>query len=229
MQNINAAKQSEEVADNIVDNMRLQLIQHWDALSFLIIAAAKVLYSGKQIAPKMFNLKVLQPPVIASILPIVALAYFFKEKQRIKYFYIMNLIISIILIIDTMYYRGFKDIVSLGTLKSSFLMGGSLSNLLSFLKPKDFIYIIDLILLIPLVNIMKGVRRKQYSRKLRIFMVIAIFTFGVAIDGNFIYKTYKNQTVVSSVSNSKLYLSRNLGGLNFHALDFYEYISEKLK
>lgn len=229
MQNINTAKQSEEVADNIVENIRLQWIQHWDALSFLIIAAAKVLYSGKQIAPKMFNLKVLQPPVIASILPIVALAYFFKEKQRIKYFYIMNVIISIILIIDTMYYRGFKDIVSLGNLRTSFLIGGSLPNLLSFLKPKDFIYVIDLILLIPLVKIMKDVRRRQYSRKLRIFMVIVIFTFGVAIDGNFIYKTYKNQTAVNSVSNSKLYLSRNLGGINFHALDFYEYISEKLK
>jgi phosphoglycerol transferase MdoB-like AlkP superfamily enzyme len=222
-------QQSEEVADNIIDNMRLQWAQHWDALSFLIIVAAKVLYSGKQISQKLFDIKVLQPPVIASILPIIALAYFFKEKQRIKYFYIVNVIISLILLADTMYYRAFKDVVSLGTLESVFFLGDISLNPLFLLRARDFIYIIDLILFIPLMKLMKNVKRRQYSRKLRIFMVIAIFSFGAAIDGNFIYKTYKNQTVISSAANRKIYLSRNLGGLNFHALDLYNFVSEKLK
>ena len=82
---------------NLNDKIRLQWTQNWDVLLFLIVVSTKVLYYGKQISPDYFSVLYLQPAVIASIFPIMAFAFLFKENKRVWVFFLMNVIISIML------------------------------------------------------------------------------------------------------------------------------------
>ncbi|ERI94991.1 hypothetical protein HMPREF1982_00673 [Clostridiales bacterium oral taxon 876 str. F0540] len=204
--------------------MSLQWIEHWDVLSFLIIVSAKVLYYGKQVSPDRFDIRLVQSPVIASVLTIAAIAYLFREKGRIKFLYIVNIIISIVLIADTVYFRNFMDVISLGALKNGFLFKNILTNTINVIEPFDFIYFLDLVCFIPLVKIMKTVRRKQLSFNGRLIIFSVIFCLGITLDGKFIYKFSGTQPHPSTQISSSLYLTNSLGSINYHVLDIYNLI-----
>jgi phosphoglycerol transferase MdoB-like AlkP superfamily enzyme len=219
---------SDNALNNLFYNMDLQWTQHWEVLSFLIIVAAKVLYYGKLISPGFFDPKLVQAPVVASILPLAAIAYLFKNKGRTRILYILNIIISIILFADTVYYSYFKDIISIGVIRDGLLLKDVSSSLGALIKPKDFVYFIDIILFIPLNMIMKRVNRKELSFRLRMMIFILMFSLGIIFDGNFIYKLSKEQPLLITTMSNKLYLTRALGNVNFHILDGYNFIANKI-
>ncbi|MBC2397828.1 LTA synthase family protein [Clostridium tetanomorphum] len=208
--------------------MELQWIQYWEVFLFLFIVIAKVLYYGKQISPEYFDARILQPPVIASILPIVAISYLFKNNARINFLYIVNIIISIILFADTVYYRYFKDVISIGAIKDSFLLKDVSSSIGALISVKDFFYLIDVILFIPLIIFMKKVNRKELSLRLRLMIFMLLISLGVAFDGKFIYALSKEQPLLIKTMSNKLYLTKVLGNINFHILDGYNFITNKI-
>lgn len=214
---------------NLFHNMELQWIQYWEVFLFLFIVIAKVLYYGKQISPEYFDARILQPPVIASILPIVAISYLFKNNARINFLYIVNIIISIILFADTVYYRYFKDVISIGAIKDSFLLKDVSSSIGALISVKDFFYLIDVILFIPLIIFMKKVNRKELSLRLRLMIFMLLISLGVAFDGKFIYALSKEQPLLIKTMSNKLYLTKVLGNINFHILDGYNFITNKNK
>ncbi|KAJ49896.1 phosphoglycerol transferase MdoB-like AlkP superfamily enzyme [Clostridium tetanomorphum] len=213
---------------NLFHNMELQWIQYWEVFLFLFIVIAKVLYYGKQISPEYFDARILQPPVIASILPIVAISYLFKNNARINFLYIVNIIISIILFADTVYYRYFKDVISIGAIKDSFLLKDVSSSIGALISVKDFFYLIDVILFIPLIIFMKKVNRKELSLRLRLMIFMLLISLGVAFDGKFIYALSKEQPLLIKTMSNKLYLTKVLGNINFHILDGYNFITNKI-
>ncbi|WP_315116531.1 LTA synthase family protein [uncultured Clostridium sp.] len=203
-------------------------MQHWEVVSFFIIVTVKVLYYGKQISPEFFNILFLQPPVMASILPIVAIGYLFKNNGRKNFFYIMNIIITLILFADTVYYRYFKDVISIAAVRDSFLLKSVASSVGALIKPIDFLYFLDIILLIPLMRVMKNIERKEFKFKLRFMIFIVIFSLGVAFDGGYIYKLSKDQPLLIKTMSNKLYLTKVLGNINFHVLDSYNFVTNKI-
>ncbi|MBU5484698.1 LTA synthase family protein [Clostridium sp. MSJ-11] len=219
---------SQNTLSNIWLNIQKQWAQHWDALTFLIIVTAKVLYYGKEISPEYFNPIALQGPVVASILPIVAIGYLFKNNGRKNFFYTVNIIISLILFADTLYYRYFKDVISMGAIKDSFLLKSVSSSVLALIKSKDILYFLDIILLIPLMKIMKNIERKEFKFRLRFMVFIFIFSLGVGFNGKYIYKLSKEQPLLIKTMSNKLYLTKVLGNINFHAIDSYNYITNKI-
>ncbi|WP_027623008.1 LTA synthase family protein [Clostridium lundense] len=212
----------------MIYNMGIQWTGHWEVFSFLIIVTAKILYYGKQISPEYFDAKLLQPPVIASILPIVAISYLFKNKARISFLYIMNIIISIILFADTVYYSYFKDIISIAAIKDSFLLKDVSSSLGALIKARDFIYLIDIILFIPIMKIIKKIDRKEFSLRFRLMVFTLLIVLGITFDGKFIYAFSKEQPLLIKTMSNKLYLTKVLGNINFHVLDSYNFINNKI-
>lgn len=210
------------------DKISLQWIEHWDVLSFLILVSAKVLYYGKQISPERFDMRLVQAPVIASVLTIAATAYLFKEKGRIKFLYIVNIVISLILISDTVYFRNFMDVISIGALRNGFLFKDILNNTFKVIQPFDFIYFLDLIFLIPLIKIMKTVGRKPLSFNGRLVIFSVIFCLGITLDGKFIYKFSGTQPHQSTKISSSLYLTNSLGSINYHVLDIYNLLVDTI-
>lgn len=227
IRNIEESK-SNNGLNNMIYNMELQWTGHWEVFLFLIIVTAKVLYYGKQISPEYFDAKFLQPPVIASILPIVAISYLFKNEARINFLYIMNIIISFILFADTVYYSYFKDIISIVAIKDSFLLKDVSSSLGALIKAKDFIYLIDIILFIPIMKIIKKIDRKEFSLRFRFMVFTLLIVLGIMFDGKFIYAFSKEQPLLIKTMSNKLYLTKVLGNINFHVLDSYNFINNKI-
>jgi len=199
-----------------------------DVFIFAFLIVAKILYYGRQISPEYFNVTALRPPVIASILPFIGIILLFKETKRAKALFIFDLIISLILFSDTAYYRYFKDIISVGAIRNGVLLGGVFSCLSTLIKFKDLIYIIDLIALFPLVKIISKNKKNKLNGVARFVIFLVFFTSGILVDGKYINQLSVDQPLLISTMSNKLYLTKILGNVNYHAIDLYNYLENFL-
>ena len=213
---------------HLLYNIGIQWMEHWDVLSFLIIIITKSLYYGKQISPEYFDPRILRGPVIASILPILALAYLFKDKKRMYFLYIANIVISLVFISDTMYYRYFKDIVSVGAIRNIFLLKTVTSSIKSLFQFKDLLYLLDIVLFIPIFIKAKEVQRTQLSIRIRVIIFAMLLSFGGFMEGSYIYKLSKDQPLLITTMSNKLYVAKVLGNINFHILDMHNFVTNAL-
>ncbi|MBV7274176.1 LTA synthase family protein [Clostridium sp. PL3] len=205
------------------------LISNIDILLFSILIFIKIMNYAKQISPEYLYIGVTHP-VFASILVIVSFSVLFKVNKRIRYLYLLDLIISLILMADLMYYRYFKDVITLAAVKNAKLLGGVSSSVGSLFNVKDLFYLLDIVILIPFIKRYKkreSSRKKKFLPKFAVFIVM--FLIGISIDVKSVYAVAKEQpTLLSSMSN-RIYLTKMIGNLNFHAIDAYNYISTKFK
>lgn len=205
------------------------LISNMDILLFSVLIFMKIMNYAKQISPEYLYIGV-SHPVFASILVIVSFSVLFKVNRRIRYLYLLDLIISLILMADLMYYRYFKDVITLAAVKNAKLLSGVSASVGSLFNAKDLFYLLDVLILIPLIkkySKKQSVRKKNFLPKFAVF--IAMFLLGISIDVKSVYAVAKEQpTLLSSMSN-RIYLTKMIGNLNFHAIDIYNYVSTKFK
>lgn len=218
-----AYKREENMAWRLVYSLFGIVYSSLDVLIIVFLIVAKVLYYGRQVSPDYFNAATLRPPVIASILPIVAIILLLKENKRVKALFILDLIVSVILFSDTAYYRYFKDIISVGAIKNGTLLGGVFSCLPTLIKFKDLLYLLDLILLLPLVRVFSKKKKNSLNGIARFTIFLLVFFTGVLMDGKYIYKLSLDQPMLISTMSNKLYLTKILGNINYHAIDLYNY------
>lgn len=200
-----------------------------DIMMFSILIFTKIMLYAKQISPEYLYIGVTHP-VFASVLVLVSFSVLFKYNRRIGYLYALDIIISLMLMADLMYYRYFKDVITVAALKNVKLLGGVSSSVGSLFSLKDLIYLADIIILIPFVKKYKNkenVKKKPLLSKFAVFSVM--FIIGIFINAKSVYAVSKEQpTLLSSMSN-RIYLTKLIGNINFHAIDAYNYISTKLK
>ncbi|WP_411680931.1 LTA synthase family protein [Clostridium thailandense] len=224
--NISKFKSISKLRDSKIFKM---LISNIDILIFSILIFIKIMNYAKQISPEYLYIGVTHP-VFASILVIVSFSVLFKVNKRIRYLYLLDLIISLILMADLMYYRYFKDVITLAAVKNAKLLGGVSSSVGSLFNVKDLFYLLDIVILIPFIKRYKkreSSRKKKFLPKFAVFIVM--FLIGISIDVKSVYAVAKEQpTLLSSMSN-RIYLTKMIGNLNFHAIDAYNYISTKFK
>lgn len=208
------------------------LLNNIDLAVFSIIIFMKIMFYAKQISPEYFYMKVANP-ILASVLILVSFSILFKEGKRISFLYTIDIILSIVLISDLMYYRYFKDIITVAALKNVKLLGGVSSSVASLIDYKDFLYLADVILLYPIVKYLKKnknnrkIKKKHWLRKISVFIII--FLTGISLDAKSVLAVSKEQpTLLQSMSN-RIYLTKMIGNLNFHAIDAYNFISTKVK
>lgn len=199
-----------------------------DVFLFLMIVEIKVLCYGKQISQQYFSARMLRFPVLASVLPIIGISLLFRNRTRLRFLLTANGIISLILFADIIYYRYFKDIISIAAVRDSLLLGDVSSSVKSLIHIKDFLFFIDIILLIPLLRYYKNLHRKQLNFFGRLARVCIILLFAAILDGKYIYQLSKDQPLLINTMSNKIYLTKILGNLNFHMLDTYNFVSNNI-
>lgn len=200
-----------------------------DIIMFFILIFTKIMFYAKQISPEYLYIGVTHP-VFASVLVLVSFSVLFRYNKRIKYLYILDIVISLMLMADLMYYRYFKDVITVASLKNVKLLGGVSSSVGSLFSLKDLLYLADIVILIPFVKKYKNkenIKKKPLLSKFAVFSIM--FIVGVTINAKSVYAVSKEQpTLLSSMSN-RIYLTKLIGNLNFHAIDAYNYVSTKVK
>ncbi len=103
------------------------------------------------------------PPLLvyaSFIVLILSFAFLLKGRWRVWFFILLNLGISLLMVGDLLYYRGFGSFLSLYLLKESANLNGTSSSILSMLRLVDFIFVLDVIVMV--VAVMR--RRKLHSQ-----------------------------------------------------------------
>lgn len=205
------------------------LISGLDILFFLILVTLKLTLFDKSISPEHFNYKLVIKPIIYSAICLIGISLIFKNKGRTRFLYITNIIISLILIADTVYFRYFKDVISVGVLRNGVMLGGVKSSVTDLIKAQDFLYLLDILIFIPLLMLYKKYNISlNISIYKRLASFIIIFTIGAVWDGLSIYKMSLDQPRLITTMYNRVYISKFLGDINFHVLDLYNVTSNKI-
>ncbi|MBV7274103.1 LTA synthase family protein [Clostridium sp. PL3] len=206
---------------------KLIFLNNVDIIIFFILVTAKLFHYAKIISPYtiQYNLKL---AIIASILPIISIA-FILTKRRLVFLYIADLILSSLLVVDMIYFKYYKDIISIRAISNSVLLSGVTASVEQLIMPSDFIYLVDVAILFPLIIFRKRIQIKHYSSNVRISLFALVVAIGIIIDGLSISSLNKQQPLLLTTMSNKLYIANSLGVLNYHMLDLYNFSSTSIK
>ncbi|MDP4091363.1 MAG: LTA synthase family protein [Bacillota bacterium] len=199
-----------------------------DILLFVFIISIKMLQYDKYINPAGHTFKYLFPPIAASVFVIVGISLIFKRRTRYKVLLGADIAISIILFADTVYFGYFKDIISAGAIRNSFLIKDVSASVTSLIRPVFFLYFIDILILIPLSIFYKKHLKDNSRIRLRAAMSIIVILISVSMDAGYFNKLAKDQPNLFETMSNKLYIAEILGNVNYHAADAYSYIVTSL-
>ncbi|MEG0372251.1 MAG: hypothetical protein RR645_08160, partial [Clostridium sp.] len=129
--------------------LRRILKNNWDILLFITIMFAKLLSAN-------FTLKLngLSQYTIfgclGSVFIFVGIAYFLKTRIRIPILFVFDIVLTLIIYINTVYNRYFLDVTTIGLVKQLGITGEVSDSVLGLLSIYDVVFILDIIILIPL-------------------------------------------------------------------------------
>lgn len=193
-------------------------------LLFLMIRdahATKSLNAAFNCFPSMYSISL----YCFFILVFMSFAYLFRGKGHIIYLIIINLVISLFMIFDLWYYRGFASFISLHILDETANLTNLSGSIISLISPTDVLFILDVIL-----YIVFAFRKKSFiSRiKTRVFLFAFILIFSTIY---VVYVPFKTDYLHKSDSRAKAFwiawqpkvTMANLSPIGYHIYDAYEY------
>lgn len=198
-----------------------KVIDNLDIILFILLVPLKVILFGSHTSSYKYYWAMLISPVFSSCIALMAITMLFKNKHRTRLLYTLDIIISSFLVTDIVYGRYFKDLITLGAMKNGVLLGGMGSSVKSLIHPKDFVYLLDVFILIPFFKFYRKVDRKQLAMKFRTILFVVIFAFSIFVDGSHIYKLSNEQPALLRTMSNRIYITNVLGNVNFHILDAY--------
>jgi lipoteichoic acid synthase len=157
--------------------------------------------------------------------------FFLPRRNRIVSLYLLNLVLSIIILSDLIYYRFFWDLVSVDLFMQIGQVSSLGSSIFELFELTDVLFILDSIIFLPLViwfwrTIGKSAKFKWSSFTLRVFSGVIVLTMGIVLFFYPMYYYVKNINgllLTKTLSNVHIY---NVTGLiGFHAFDMYKAVN----
>lgn len=195
-------------------------VSNIDIILFFIIIIIKLKQYSIEIGEGYF-LKSSIFPTASSIAIILAISILLKNKSRVKFLFIMDLIISIAIICDINYFRYFKDLLSIPVIKNGFLLGDVKSSVNSIFKIQDLLYFSDFLVIIPLMKIRKHFNFVNTSFVKRLAITFSILIIAVSTNSYYFYELSKEQPRLISTMYNKVYIEKKLGLINTHGIDIF--------
>lgn len=202
-------------------------LNYFDVLSFILILTIKLCTYGIIIEEGYFSFKTLLTPVLASVLVLCSITLLFKQNLRTKLLYGFNIVLTLLIVSDLVYYGYFRDILCIPVLKNGIMLGPVKSSVASLLKPQFILFFIDLILL-PFFYFKKS-SLKENKLRYRLSAFAILFTISASVNGYQIYKLNNDQPRLLTTMFNRIYIARQLGNFNFHLLDVYNFASQQIQ
>ncbi|OPJ59236.1 LTA synthase family protein [Clostridium oryzae] len=167
--------------------------------------------------------------LFASLFIMVGISLLFKTKGRIKFLYIMDLIVSIAIVADLTYFRFFNDLISVNSIRNIGLLGDvgdSVENLLQF---TDFLFLTDVVLLIPVMIYFRNRKPHLAVFKKRVLAFVTLFVLGIIMQYSGIRALSIEQPGLLSSLRNKKYVARCIGNIGYHGVDIYNVVTTEIK
>lgn len=213
-----------------MEKVKKSFLNAADIVIFMIIIFVKVI--GLNFAIKIIHQGTIGLVIgaMGSAFIIASLVSLFKGKTRFRTMVTFDIIVSIILMTDLVYNRYFYDVTSVAVLQQARIAGEVKDSVLALIHPTDFLFFIDLLLIIPFK---KRIRNKMDSIKypgigIRGAVLLVLFIVGYFLSYNSVDALAKNQPGILKTFYDKKYVVATVGDLNFHMMDFYRYITNNV-
>jgi lipoteichoic acid synthase len=156
-----------------------------------------------------------------------SLALLFKGRTRLWVTLLLSTILTSILIMDLMYYRGYGNFVSVYLLNQASNLDNLGSSILSMLRMVDVFFILDLAISF-FVLLKWNSFGRGFTRQIPLFFLLAILSVG------FIYYAHYRYDVIEDGQNKVIFricwtptdTMRNLSPIGYHVYDSYVYFEE---
>ena len=114
---------------------------------------------------------------LAFILAFLSFYFLFKNRGKLRFLFIMDIFLTLIIAVDLWYYRGFRTVPSLIIIKQTANLDNLTSSTLSMMSPLDILLFIDIILFILLWIKLKPVY-KEAKRSVSLFILTFVISVG---------------------------------------------------
>lgn len=170
------------------------------------------------------NLPVI-PIYLGSIILLLSISLLFNQKTQFKILFILNIVMSIIMITDLCFYRSFSSYFNLFVLQ----MGSNTENLgssiLAIFRPIDILFLIDIFVVVFLLKKRKTINfNKKKSKKLfftlTILSILYLSVNFLNINKNFHSFSGEKSFSKSMMPNNKMFY---LGPIGYHVYDLYNF------
>jgi phosphoglycerol transferase MdoB-like AlkP superfamily enzyme len=149
-------------------------------------------------------------------------AYLFKGKIQVYLLLGINLLFSILLLSDLVYFRGFQGFLSIYALSLTGNLDGMGSSILSMFKPMDLLFFVDIIIIL-FIN--KKPLYKKAKRNFMLYFILLIGGIGIPFYYHYRYDVLEdgaNRRYFYNYFSPTLNMS-NMSPLGYHIHDLYSY------
>lgn len=149
-------------------------------------------------------------------------AYLFKGKVQVFLLLGINLIFSILLLSDLVYFRGFQGFLSVYAFSLTGNLDGMGSSILSMFKPMDILFFIDIIIIL-FIN--KKPLYKKAKRNFKLYFILLISGIGIPFYYHYRYDVLEGGSYKRYFYNyfSPTLNMSNMSPLGYHIHDIYSY------
>ncbi|MDP4145135.1 MAG: LTA synthase family protein [Bacillota bacterium] len=217
-------------AINIISNIladKMYLI-----ISFLIFIKT-ILFMGLLGTPKATGINLYKgffsvPPFLvffSFVMIILSFSFLFKGRKHLWSMIIINILATILIIGDAWYFRGFSGFLNFFLMSQTSNLDNLGSSVVSMFRPIDFIFIIDIILLIVYAafnrELYRGVRRSVKLFLVTLIIPILYLTYvHYKVD---VFKRCFNGQMLFRQSWAPNQTMSNLGPIGYHIYDGFKY------
>jgi lipoteichoic acid synthase len=170
------------------------------------------------------------PPIavyICMILIPLSLGFLFQGRSRFWFLIICNSLVTLLLVADLMYFRGFNSFISPYIFSQTTNLDNLSSSIISMLRPIDLLMISDIMAFMVIGLSFKSLFRQTGQNRI-------VFVLILLLSSTFIYYQHiqldekgNGETMLFRVSWSPNQTMTNLSPLGYHAYDLYNYYENK--
>ncbi|MCM3444470.1 LTA synthase family protein (plasmid) [Metabacillus halosaccharovorans] len=111
---------------------------------------------------------------LGSSMFLLGFSFLFKGRKKYLGLIIIDLLLTILLYANTLYYRFFNDFITLPTLMQTQNFGDVSSSVATLIKPYDFVYFIDILVLILLLTFRFVKIKKRETSKWKVSILFSV-------------------------------------------------------
>lgn len=196
-------------------------------LFFILISVKLLLFNEITESGSLRNIA-LVASVAGTVLVLVCWTVLLRRKLRLPVLYIMDCGVTFIIIADMLFYRYFCDVLSMPLITQASVVSSVKSSILYLLHASDFIFILDLIIIVILYFAGKLTRTGKSSSYGRLVLRFAFaLVIGLGLSGYGISTLLKSQPTIFKSFYDRVYIVQNVGLLSFHGIDAFKFIQSR--
>jgi phosphoglycerol transferase MdoB-like AlkP superfamily enzyme len=194
---------------------------------YTLILLLKLFYFSSQIGDGRIGLL---PgfATLGSLLMLTSIGLLLKPRTRLWYMNVLNILLTLIVFSNVMFYRYFKDLISIPLLTQASVAGDIGSSMFQLLHYSDLLLIVDIIFLPIIIKVIKRKSQLEASKGNSFWMAISLCTLGAIIVFSSFGQLIKSQPTILQTFYDRVYVAQNIGILNYHGADAYAFVQQSL-